>query len=284
MRELTSLVMNITGGMSAAHAYIVEGPAGNKRDDFIMSLAQGLECTCNDAAERPCGVCPSCRQVRAGTSMDVVRMNKSQGSGKTTRAVYKVDDAAGFIERLSMGSYGRFLIGIIDDADSLSEVIQNKLLKTLEEPGMNTILLLAASNRDNLLGTVRSRCGEIRVTDYIGYTAADDEYPGEADASGNNALNELADRLTDQACRFYEFRNAADKHIKSREDALALLDLVEDKMRREMTSSLTASAADLQTFASVIELCAEARMDIRREMTYGKTLKRLFLELRRRGR
>ena len=263
MRDIGNLINSITDGSRAAHAFIIEGRPGEKRREFIGSLIAGLECTDPDPRRRPCGTCPACRQVAAGTSMDVVRMNMS---GKSS---YKTEDAAGLIERLSMGAYGRFLIGVIDDADLMTEIVQNKLLKTLEEPGRDTILILAASNRDNLLDTVRSRCSDIRLADYA---EADDE-----EQAAPGALVSLADMLSDKDCEFYRFREAADKNIKSREDALRLLDMFEDAMRQQLQGDGRLSPARA---AECIEIASICRMDIHRDMGYGKALRRLFLELR----
>ena len=274
-QELGRLVMSIADGTRAAHAFVIEGAAGEARRDFVNALAQGLECTSPDEGTRPCGICPACRQVAAGTSLDVVHMQKSKGSGKTARESYKVDDASEFIERLNMGAYGRYLIGIIDDADSLSEAIQNKLLKTREEPGPQTLILLAASNRDNLLSTVRSRCSDIRLSDM--------GMPEEELAPGEESdYSDLIRMLEDRRCRFHEFRATLDKKIKSKEESLAFLDQFEDDLRQQMASMAghPADRAALQNVAQGIELAAVTRMDIRREMAYGKALRRLFLELR----
>ncbi|MBQ6314739.1 MAG: hypothetical protein IJI11_03945 [Mogibacterium sp.] len=296
MQELNRLVMNIADGARAAHAFVVEGMAGEARGAFIRGLAKGLECEADEGA-RPCGRCPSCRQVEAGTSMDVVYMKKSPGASKAAAPSYKVRDAADFIERLNMGAYGRFLIGIIEDADSLNEVVQNKLLKTLEEPAPGTILILAASNRDNLLSTVRSRCSDIRLSDYV---ADEEAEQGPADTAKNQHFAEIAHMLEDSKTAFHEFRTAVDKHIKSKDDALILLDILEDDLRLGMTGANAESGAGNgssgssgsyspqdgssgsiapQVAASCIELTAIARMDIRRDMAYAKALKRLFLEI-----
>ena len=107
MQSINELVMNITEGARAAHAFACEGRAGEARRAFINDLAAGLLCTSPEAGARPCGRCPSCLQAAAGTSLDIVRMSRSTGASKTGRETYRVDDAAAFIERLSMGSYGR---------------------------------------------------------------------------------------------------------------------------------------------------------------------------------
>ncbi len=268
MQSISDLIRNIGSGR-AAHAYIIEGRSGDPRDSFVQTLVSGLECDAEDPGARPCGSCPSCRQVAAGTCMDVVRMSKS--TGRSGNESYKTSDAADLIERLSMDPYGRYLIGIIDDADSLSETIQNKLLKTLEEPPGRTILLLTASNRDNLLETVRSRCSVIRLSDYA-----------EDAGDGRQAVTEIhstAEMLISRKCRFCEFREAADKNIKSKEDAKLLLDALGD-LAAEIMKDGAADRARAQEMARVIEISEKTRADIARDMNYSRALRRLYLELR----
>ncbi len=272
MQSINQLIMNITEGARAAHAFIIEGRAGDARASLIGTLAAGLECTSAEVSARPCGKCPACRQAAAGTSMDIVHMAKSPSAGKSGRETYKVDNAAEFIERLSMGSYGRFLVGIIDDADSLSETIQNKLLKTLEEPAPDTVILLAVSNRDNLLSTVRSRCSDIRVSDYL-----EEETEGaEENEAGKAAIAGLAGMM-ESGSPFCEFRAALDKAVKTREDALIFLAVLEDALREKMLHA--ADRAGSVKFAESIEKVNICRMDIKREMNHSRALKRLYLEV-----
>ena len=271
--DLRTLLDNINSGASSAHAFIIEGRSGESRTEFVRQMAAGLECTADDCSARPCGTCPSCRQIAAGTSMDVVHMAMS--TSKSGRTSYKVEDAAAFIERLSMGAYGRYLIGIIDEADSLSEIIQNKLLKTLEEPSAETVLILAAANRDNMLSTVRSRCSIVRIE-------SSDPEGDSSDQDGrlSAACREMSAMLTDPKAAFYKYRELCDKHIKSREDALAMLETAEDDLRDKMLEAAGGGREEALFYAGAIEKLAEARMDIRREMSHSKALRRLFLELR----
>ncbi|MBR0400490.1 MAG: hypothetical protein IJH95_06740 [Mogibacterium sp.] len=262
---VNGLIRNITEGARAAHAFILEGRAGDARDSFIKSLASGLECTADDPLTRPCGCCPSCRQIAAGSCMDIVRMAKTVS--KSGNASYRTEDAADFTERLGMGAYGRFLIGIIDDADSMSEVVQNKLLKTLEEPADSTLLILAAANRDALLETVRSRCSIIRLSEYTD--------PDEDEIRSAAAIEETAELFMKADCRFYEFRAAVDKHIKSKTDAFGLLDEIEDAAAARMKDGRSPAG-----MAELIGLAETVRSDMMREMNYGRALRRLFLESR----
>lgn len=240
MRDIKDLVDNLRSGESAAHAYILEGRSKDARDRFIDELVAGLGCS----------------------SLDTVRMEMS---GKSS---YKTDDASAFSERLTMGAYGSFLAGIIDNADSLSEIVQNKLLKTIEEPHSSVVLLLGTSNPDHLLSTVKSRCMTIRVSDY-GFEGEDAE-----EAARAEAINEAASLMMGDS-RFYEFREAVNKCVKSKEDALFLVDALEDALREGM---LTGS--DPAAYAERIELAEIARADIERDMDKNKALKRLFLEMK----
>ena len=259
-RTVNSIIKNITGGQNSAHAYIIEGRAGSAREGFIRQLAMGLECLDPDVSARPCGRCESCRQVAAGSSMDIVRM---QMSGKTG---YKSEDASAFAGRLDMGAYGRFLIGIIDDADSLSETVQNKLLKTLEEPRDNVIILLCASNPDHLLSTVRSRCSVIRPADDM---QADEK------SKGIRALSEM---YVSGDEGFYAARDSIEKNIKSGDDARSLIEAVEDLLREKMKNS-----GDPQAWAMMIENCERVSADMETGMDRTRALKRLWLELNAMG-
>ena len=240
--------------MSSAHAYIVEGK-GASRQAFVRKFIKGLNCADENPAARPCGTCPSCIQIDAGTSMDVVHMDKS---GKTT---YMVKDATAMIERLSMGSYGRHVIGVIDDADALSETIQNKLLKTLEEPEPGVVIILATNNADNLLSTVRSRCNLVRISDFEQI----------ADEGSDANIDEAAEFILTKH-NFYEYRELIDKKIKTSEDAVALLSAIEDRCHTEMLNGN-------RQMAQTIELIETTRTDIFLGMNYSKALRRLCLEL-----
>jgi replication-associated recombination protein RarA len=184
-----------------------------------------------------------------------------QMSGKTA---YKTEDANLFAERLDMGAYGRFLIGIIDDADRLSETVQNKLLKTLEEPREGVLLFLGSSNPDHLLDTVRSRCSIIRTAGYL----EDEEREGVQESF------EKAAGMLSGGCMFYEFRDVLEKSVKTREDALALVGAAEDLIRERMLAG-----EDPAVMAMKLECCEKARADIERDMDKNKALKRLCLEL-----
>lgn len=240
MRDIIELVENLRSGGSAAHAYILEGRSREARRRFIDELVSGLGCS----------------------NLDTVVMEMS---GKTA---YKVEDASAFSERLTMGAYGSFLAGIIEDADSMTEIVQNKLLKTIEEPHSSVVLLLGTTNPDHLLSTVRSRCMTIRISDY-GFEGEDEEEAAKAEE-----IKATAAMMADSS-HFYEFRDAIGKCVKAKADALLLVDALEDILRDGMLAGDVPAA-----YAERIELAEKARADIERDMDRNKALKRLFLELK----
>ena len=240
MRDITELTGNIKNGRGSAHAYIIEGGTPEAREEFVRMLMSGL------------GV----------HGLDTVRMEMSGKNG------YRVEDAGAFIERLEMGAYGSCLAGIIDDADCLGEIVQNKLLKTLEEPRDKVLLLLCTSNRDSLLSTVRSRCSVLRIGDYM-------DVPDEDGEEKREGLMAAAALMTGRDAAFFEFRDAVSKHVKSRQDALNLIDMAEDILRDKMIRG-----EDALRMAAMTELAEKARMDIERDMDRSRALKRLYLEMR----
>ena len=240
MRDISELIENLRNGGSSAHAYILEGPSRDARNRFTDELLKGLGCT----------------------SLDIVRMEMS---GKSS---YRTEDASAFSERLMMGAYGSVLAGIIEDADDLSEIVQNKLLKTIEEPHSSVLLLLGSSNPDHLLSTVRSRCVTIRVSDY-GFESEDSEEAARTKEIGEAAMLMLRDT------RFYEFREAVNSCVKSKADGLMFVDALEDILREGMLAGKDPAAC-----AAGIELAETARADIERDMDKNKALKRLFLEMK----
>ena len=230
------------------HSYIIEGRDEARRRDFVNEFIMMLECEAMED-ERPCRRCSSCRRVEAGTHPDVYHMQMSNATGYSSEK-----DIAPFIERLQMNSYGRFMVGVVDEADLLGEGSQNKLLKTLEEPGEDTIIILSAGNKDNLLPTVRSRCRIVRCE-------------GDADSLSVQP-KEIIDRF------FYRYRSNLDKRIKTRNDALALLGALEEEFRDSMLEG-----RDVDRSIRAIELIENARKDILQGMSHTAALKRLYIML-----
>lgn len=239
MRKLSELVQSITDQRNGAHAFIIEGRAGDARDAFVKDIIRELGCT----------------------EIDSVYMNMSGKANYSTR-----DDLPPFLERLIMRPYGRYLVGIINDAELLSETAQNKLLKTLEEPSDDVLIFLTTPRRDELLDTVRSRCRLLRLAEFEGYRDEEDIKADEEMMAG--ALMFLTQRSA-----FYEFREFLDKRIKDQSDSLRFISIIEDRIRKTMTEG-----KGIKLCADMIETAEKTAMDITKGMDKNRALKRMYLE------
>jgi DNA polymerase-3 subunit delta' len=135
----------VAGGMT--HAWLFTGPPGSGRSVAARAFAAALLCE-----NGGCGVCPSCRQVRAGTHADLLLVRPeglSYGVRQTRDLVLRAAGAP---------AGGRWLVVLFEDADRCTEQAANALLKAIEEPAPRTVWLLCAPSAEDLVTTIRSRC------------------------------------------------------------------------------------------------------------------------------
>lgn len=151
-----------------AGSYLFMGRAGVGKRTFAERFSQVLLCSeVPSEAMNPCGGCPACRQVLAGTHPDLERVSlprdKKEIPVETLIGDRDHRSHEGFCHDLSMKPFmGGRKVGIIDDADCLNETGANCLLKTLEEPPPKSVLILIGTSADKQLPTIRSRCQVIR--------------------------------------------------------------------------------------------------------------------------
>jgi DNA polymerase-3 subunit delta' len=139
------------------HGILLHGLPGLGQSALALWTAQLV--LCERPAGLPCGQCASCHLFLAGNHPDFHPVELEEGA-----TFIKVDQVRELCGKLAMRSYrGHFKVGLIDPADRMNISSNNALLKTLEEPSEDTILLLAASRTDRLAPTVTSRCQKIRL-------------------------------------------------------------------------------------------------------------------------
>lgn len=151
-----------------AHAYLFAGPPGIGKSRFARIFAQCLLCHRHqDLDVDACGECSSCRQIDAGSHPDFFRISCPEGKNEIPVEAFlgkgEERGRTGLIHDLSLRPMaGDRRIAIIDDANSMNDEGANGMLKTLEEPPPNSVLILVAENLDGVLPTIRSRCQLIR--------------------------------------------------------------------------------------------------------------------------
>lgn len=141
------------------HAYLFVGDDPALMLDFVDAWVQVCACQNPSAAGEACGDCPVCRSLTAGNYATRFILKPQSKSRQIL-----IDEVRQFEHQLSLATArGRLKIGIIADADCMGEEAQNAFLKTLEEPGPDTLLVLITSRPRRLLPTIRSRCQAVSL-------------------------------------------------------------------------------------------------------------------------
>jgi DNA polymerase III delta' subunit len=152
------------------HAIVVEGAPGIGKTTVMRWLAAALLCPSDIDLDEPCGVCRTCCRIAAGSFADlhvVDRAHDEQERKEWKKSFYviRVDQVRAAQEVLARQAVeGRARVLLLASADRMDEEAQNALLKTLEEPGSATFLLLEARRPEQLLPTVRSRAQRLRLS------------------------------------------------------------------------------------------------------------------------
>lgn len=138
------------------HSLLLLGAPGLGAEELARWAAGFV--LCEGRGERPCGDCASCLLLRADTHPDVTVLRVEEDSKQI-----RVEQVRALIEALTLKSYRRgYKAGLIEAAQHLNVNGANALLKTLEEPTQDTVLILCAEPAHRLPATIASRC--LRLT------------------------------------------------------------------------------------------------------------------------
>jgi DNA polymerase-3 subunit delta' len=141
------------------HALLFTGPEGVGKQRFAYRFAQSLLCASPADDGQPCGHCRHCQVFQAGNHPDLQMIVPEEGSKSNE---IKVDMIRALTEGASLTTKsGGYKLVIIRPADRMNSAAANSLLKTLEEPTTNTVLMLLTDQPSHLLPTIRSRCQRI---------------------------------------------------------------------------------------------------------------------------
>ncbi|WFE68769.1 AAA family ATPase [Thiomicrospira sp. R3] len=138
------------------HAYLLTGARGLGLTEFAQQMAQSLFCQQHNA----CGHCIGCRQFLERTHIDFVQLDVLDGKKEVG-----VDQVRQLTQKLVQTSHqGGYKVAVLPEVERLNSSAFNALLKTLEEPPEQTLLILTSYQLARLPATIVSRCQQLAFT------------------------------------------------------------------------------------------------------------------------
>ena len=148
-QHVTRTLANAIGSNRVAHAYIFSGVRGVGKTTTARILAKALNCANGPTAD-PDNTCDSCREISAGTSLDVLEIDAA-----SNRGIDQIRELREMVRYAPASS--RYKVVILDEAHQLTDEASNALLKTLEEPPERVVFILATTQAEDLADTIKSR-------------------------------------------------------------------------------------------------------------------------------
>ncbi len=253
-RLITDTLKNAILHNRVAHGYIFSGARGVGKTTTARILAKSLNCF-QGVTVKPCGQCPSCQEIAAGNSVDVLEIDAASNRG--------IDEIRELRETVRyLPARDRTKVFIIDEAHMLTTEAFNALLKTLEEPPPRSLFILATTEPHKLPSTIQSRCQHFafRLLDYqeiysrLEWVA--DQEKIRADEGGLGALAQAAEGSLRDALSLLDQVIATCGEQLEEGAVRQALGIVPPRLLREMVEAI--HAADVrQVLERVSQIAAE---------------------------
>lgn len=248
-KQLQSIEQDIASN-NLAHAYLFAGPSRIGKFSIAKMFVNILQCPNN-----LCHTCPVCLQIQKGSHPDTIILDNTDES-------VKIEQIREIIGRLSMTKQGRYKILLIKQAGRLTPEAANCLLKTLEEPPPDTLIIMTSDNPRELLSTVVSRA---RLVKFSGYSQKyleekmQEQFP-DADSA---TISQVCSLSIGKSGRAIKLLRNADLLAAYKSMYNVLCELLEDKpLYRKFTAieDLLKSETDISEFLDVFVHLIRSRL------------------------
>jgi DNA polymerase III subunit gamma/tau len=160
--HVTAALRNAVREGRVGHAYLFSGPRGTGKTTTARILAKALNCLNLGADGEPCGECQNCVAIAGGRFLDLFELDAASNN-----SVDNIRDLTDSVH-LGLGATSKRKVYLIDEVHMLSAAASNALLKTLEEPPEHVVFVLATTNPEKVLPTIRSRTQHLEFTLFSG--------------------------------------------------------------------------------------------------------------------
>ncbi len=255
-RHVTQTLENAIKQNRLAHAYIFSGTRGVGKTSTARILAKCLNCV-NGPTATPCNQCDACREITAGGSLDVLEIDAA-----SNRGIDQIRELREMVRYAPVG--GRHRVVILDEAHQLTDEASNALLKTLEEPPDKVVFILATTQPEDLVDTIKSRAQLFQfrslafqeIADALARVTREEKLkiePGALAVLARAAEGSLRDGLSllEQAIA-YSGEEITDAQVRE------LLGVVAEEVLDELISAISAQSAE-QALTLVQRLYAEGQ-------------------------
>lgn len=228
----TALENSIKNGR-ISHAYLFTGARGVGKTTTARILAMALNCVNGPTAE-PCGVCEQCREIKDGSSFDVIEIDAASNRG--------IDNIRDLREKVNFAPVkSRYKVYIIDEVHMLTNESFNALLKTLEEPPPHVVFILATTEIQKLPDTILSRCQKYFFKNI----------PADVIAAHLKTIVAKENCTADDAA-LYIIARVADGSMRDAQSLLEQVIAFSDKSITKETAAASLGVAPVSSFAAML--------------------------------
>lgn len=155
LKDVRESLQKIVKSGKIPHAFLFSGPRGTGKTSAARIIAKILNCeNRRKNSIQPCDKCDQCKSIKTGNNLDVIELDAASHRG--------IDDVRALREAVKLSpARANKKVYIIDESHMLTTEASNALLKTLEEPPDHVVFILATTNPEKLIPTIRSRTTNI---------------------------------------------------------------------------------------------------------------------------
>jgi DNA polymerase III subunit delta' len=265
--KLVNQLRQVALGGKVHHGYILEGPLSVDKSQIAKSFAQAILCPVSPG--EGCGTCNVCVKIETENHIDLTMIRASKAD---TSKVYSVKDAdiENLIRRLQKKPFeGQRNIGIVDSVETITPRAANRLLKTLEEPPVGTVIVLLCENINMLPRTIVSRCVLGRVLEHE-----------DAQAEGlKEQARELVYLLIEKA-PFYKTKKLIEKLNQEKDQMILYLECLESVYGDLMRGKGAKCELFRKEYVfNAIEIIEQAKNDIKNNIGVRYVMMNLILRI-----